>query len=164
MESLSIISFSVVVRNRLILVYERGKEMTILQNVMNLLLESAYSGVIWDLTKGCGKNLIKAFSQKFIQNESFKNPDEVTDFWRFISQKEANSRKNPYADVKIIYEDIVDVPKENFIQEFEIWLKENIEELKKMQSENAQSASIYISTQTNSGSGKIVNAGIINNY
>lgn len=136
--------------------------MTILESILSFTGMSIASGVSWDVLKMSGKNIISGFKKLFLKNDSFSEEKQCEEFLRLITINKPNSKKNPYNDIKSIYEDIVDKPKENFIDIFKQWITENKEDFSKMNNYNNQYASIKIEYQENKGSGTIINAGIIN--
>lgn len=79
--------------------------------------------------------------------------------------EDAQQQENPYKDVKIIYEDYAQNPDEDFIAEFQQWIEASKISFEQMRDGNVQPVSVRIGHQENTGSGTIVNAGIINhNY
>ena len=48
-----------------------------------------------------------------------RQEEECEEFLKELAEKTPNSRKNPYKDVKIIYEDYAQNPDEDFIAEFQ---------------------------------------------
>lgn len=138
--------------------------MTILESVLSFAGASIASGLTWDLLKLSGQKLIQGFQKKFIENKCFQNESECDQFFEGISTKAPNSKKNPYRDVRSIYEDIAEDGRDDFIALFEQWLGENTEEFKKIESTGSQHVSVHIGRQENHGAGTIVNAGIINKH
>lgn len=124
---------------------------------------SIYGGAPWDILKFAGGRIITSFKNKFINNGSFKSESECLEFLKRISSRKPNSEKNPYKDAQNIYEDIIEIPNLDFMHLFKQWINENIDDFKDLNSLNLQHVSIEIKHQENNGSGKIVNAGIINN-
>ena len=136
--------------------------MTILQSVLKFIGASATSGITWDVLKYSGETLINKFCNKFVKNGCFNNQEQGRKLVKDISEKEAISEKNPYNDVEIIYENIVEDTKDEFIELFKQWIEENIDELVKITKVTSQQVSVKVQNQMNFGSGMIVNAGIIN--
>lgn len=138
--------------------------MTILESVLSFAGASIASGLTWDVLKYSGQKLIQGFKKKFIENKCFQTESECDQFWEDISTKAPNSKKNPYRDVRNIYEDIAEDGRDDFMNLFEQWLGENTEEFKKIESTGSQHVSVQIGRQENYGAGTIVNAGIINKH
>lgn len=139
--------------------------MTILQAVLGFMGSSITSGITWDIIKTSGEKIINKFVNNFIKSGSFKNEDESKSFLKMIADNNAISKKKPFNDVKSIYEEITEKDSTEFIELFEKWIKDNFNEFEKLQQDGyKQSVSVKIEYQENNGSGKIINAGIINNY
>lgn len=137
--------------------------MTILESILSFAGASISSGITWDILKGSGQKLIMVFKEKFIENGSFTNKDECEQFLKTIVDSSPNSKKNPYKDAQNIYEDIVNIPMDNFIDLFKIWINENLAGFEQIRNINIQHVSVKIEHQQNHGQGNIINAGIINN-
>ena len=133
--------------------------MTILESILSLTVSSAVSGVIWDVIKNEGSKVIENFKETFIKKQIFANSKQVDTFVEEICTATPNSKKNPYNDVRNIYEDIVDEPNEEFIMEFKEWIEKNKCTLENLLNEApiAQNNSFIIRKQVNSGSGEIKN-------
>ena len=127
--------------------------MTILEAVLSLAGftgSSIAGGLTWDILKHSGAKIIRSFKSRFASGEKK----------RFSGEEE-----NPYKDVKIIYEDYAQNPDEDFIAEFQQWIEASKISFEQMRDGNVQPVSVRIGHQENTGSGTIVNAGIINhNY
>lgn len=136
--------------------------MTILEQALILVGSSVTSGLTWDVIKTSGTTIIKKFKDKFLNKNIFKNEDQCNEFLEKISTNSSISVKKPLKDVQTIYEDITDNDTVNFSEEFVVFLKEIEEELKNIFSNSSQEASISIGSQSNMGSGNIINTGIWN--
>lgn len=144
--------------------------MTILEAVLSLAGftgSSIAGGLTWDILKHSGAKIIRSFKSRFASGEKkrFSGEEECEEFLKELAEKTPNSRKNPYKDVKIIYEDYAQNPDEDFIAEFQQWIEASKISFEQMRDGNVQLVSVRIGHQENTGSGTIVNAGIINhNY
>lgn len=136
--------------------------MTILEQSLVFIGSSIASGITWDVLKTSGSNIIKNFKEKFLKKNVFENEGQCDEFLERISSNPSNSIKKPFNDVQTIFEDITDNETVNFSEEFQLWLKENEEKLKDLVSNPMQMASVHIGSQTNLGSGNIINTGIWN--
>lgn len=142
--------------------------MTIMEAILSLAGFTGTSiagGITWDLLKLSGVKIIQSFKNKFGKGDKkyFRKDDDCESFLKDLLEKNPNSKKNPYKDVRNIYEDYTDTPDDSFIGEFKEWIEDNKDNFEQMKDIILQTASVRINTQINTGSGKIVNAGIINN-
>lgn len=142
--------------------------MTIMEAILSLAGFTGTSiagGITWDLLKLSGVKIIQSFKNKFGKGDKkyFRKDDDCENFLKDLVEKNPNSKKNPYKDVCNIYEDYTDTPDDSFIGEFKEWIEDNKENFEQMKNITLQTASVRINKQINTGSGKIVNAGIINN-
>lgn len=136
----------------------------ILEAVLNFTGGTIVSGLTWDLMKGQGNNLVQLFKNIFTKKSFFETEEECERFFKEIIIKTPNSKKTPLRDVKNIYEDIVEIDNDDFIVFFEEWIKRNLDDFIKIAKSDDNRVKVNINSQTNSGSGQIINAGIINNY
>ncbi len=136
--------------------------MTILEATLNFVGASVASGITWDLLKILGTEILSSFKLKFISEKYFKDENQCNIFFENITNKETFSEKKPLRDVQNVYVDITENETIKFDQEFELWLREYKECFEKLILKSSQNASVNIGSQTNTGSGNIINTGIWN--
>lgn len=132
---------------------------TILNESLNFIGISIAGGITWDLIKTSPK-LIKSFFNKF--EEDFSNKEEVSErFLESISTKQPLSEIDPFDDIEAIYKNCTrKKANSEFVDKFKEWLKENKDELIKL-NKNNNIQNIRIETQKNVNGDNI---GIQNNY
>lgn len=138
--------------------------MTILNSLLGFTFTSITGGVTWDILKAGGQKLIDAFVKRFTEKQYFANKEQCEEFFKTISVNGVNNKKNPYADVEGVYVSITDKSPKDFCSGLKQWIEENKRELSALTDERQQNGTITINGQINSGTGKIVNAGIYNQY
>lgn len=136
--------------------------MTILESTLNFVGASIASGITWDLLKTLGTEILRKFKLRFVSEKYFKDENQCEAFLEYITNKETLSDKKPLRDVQNVYVDITENETIKFDLEFELWLKENKEDFEKLILKSSQTASVNIGSQTNTGSGHIINTGIWN--
>ncbi|AMJ41008.1 hypothetical protein [Anaerotignum propionicum] len=136
--------------------------MTILESTLNFVGASIASGITWDLLKTLGTEILSKFKLKFISEKYFKDENQCDAFLEIITNKDTFNDKKPLRDVQNVYVDITENETIKFVQEYELWLKENKEDFEKLILKFSQTASVNIGNQTNTGSGNIINTGIWN--
>lgn len=138
--------------------------MTILNNLLTFAGSSIAGGITWDALKGAGQYLMDAFVKKYM-GKYFENKEQCDEFFRILSTQNSLSKKNPYKDVELIYEEITDGNvHEDFCSELKQWIEENKKELETLVDIKQQNGTVNIAEQNNSGTGTVVNAGIYNSF
>lgn len=140
------------------------KTMTILSSLLTFTCSSITGGLTWDVLKTGGQKLVDAFVKTFTDNQCFSNKEQCEEYLETISVNGVNNKKNPYADAENVYVSIMDKAYEGFCSELKQWIEENRKELAALADTTQQNGTITINGQINSGAGKIINAGIYNNY
>lgn len=139
--------------------------MNILTAILNFVGASVASGITWDVLKESGKGFIEKFNRKAKKHGWFKDDIECEEFLKKITCESARNVKHPEFDLKSIYSLVADREDvDEFAKEFISWLKENKDELKKVNILGTQRGSIRIMHQEAHDSSTINNAGIINNF
>lgn len=138
---------------------------TILCEVVSFVWNSATSGITWDIMKGIGGKIITSFKRTFLEKKSFKDEKQAEEFLKMICEKECLNKKNPLQDVWTVYENYVEKDAtEQFKNEFQNWLKENINEFQKLsEKSNSSTGTVAIGTQTITG-GTVTIKGQETNY
>lgn len=138
--------------------------MTVLESILTFTRSSIASGITWDVLKCGGEKIISLFKKQFIKNGSFNEESQCDEFFESIANIQTISKKKPYIDVNSIYEEISGETGEKFIEIFKQWITDNIDQFDNLlEKSKMQKVSVKIEHQENSGSGTIINAGIINN-
>ncbi len=136
--------------------------MNILEQVLTFIGSTVVSGVTWDVLKTSGTNIIRNFKQKFLSKAIFTSEEQAEKFLEKISSTPSNSIEESKENIKEVYQETTGNDKVNFFEEFFEWVKDNKEEFAKLSSNSIQISSINIRSQSNRGSGNIINTGIWN--
>lgn len=140
------------------------ENMSILGSILFFAGSSTASGITWDILKTSGKKLINSFRKRFAEKNFFNNENESEECMRRLATEECISKNNPYASAGLVYQDLSLNNSDKFIPELERWIMENKNEFENIMSINKQSGMIKINKQVNMGSGKIINAGVYNEF
>lgn len=138
--------------------------MSILSAILVFVGSSTASGITWDILKTSGKKLIDSFRKRFVEKNYFNNENESEEYLRRLATEENICKSNPYASAGLVYEDLCHDNSDKFIPELEQWIRENKDQFENITSINKQSGVIKIKKQVNMGSGKIINAGVYNEF
>ena len=136
--------------------------MNVLEQVLTFIGSSVVSGVTWDVLKTAGTNIIRNFKQKFLRKDIFTSEEQAEKFLEKISSMPSNNIEESKENIKKVYQETTGNDKVNFFEEFFEWIKVNKEEFAKLSSNSIQISSINVKSQTNTGSGNIINTGIWN--
>ncbi len=139
--------------------------MSILSEIVMFSTSSIVSGITWDILKKEGKKIIYSFKKRFIENKCFDEENECEECLKRLVLEESISKSDPYASAILVYKDISGKRTiDKFKVELEEWIGENKKELEDISSINRQIGSIKIGKQINKGFGKIINAGVYNEF
>jgi len=128
---------------------------TIFMSIFTYVAGSTLSGITWDVIKGSGEKVIDSFKTKFKDKSYFKCDDEYEKFLKIIFEKQSNSKKRPFNDLKTEFEEFTDIDYSNEVEKiFSEWILENESFLRKSKENSInQSGVININGQQNASSG-----------
>lgn len=136
--------------------------MNVLEQVLTFIGSSVVSGVTWDVLRMSGTSIIRSFKQKFLSKDFFTNEEQAEKYLETISSISSDSIEESEEKMEKVYQEMTGNDKVKIFGEFVEWVKDNQEEFAKLSSNSIQISSINIKSQSNRGSGNIINTGIWN--
>ena len=136
--------------------------MNVLEQVLTFVGLSVVSGITWDGLKTSGAIIIKSFKQKFLSKDFFTSEELAEKYLETISSMPSNSIEESEEQMEKIYQETTENDKVKIFGEFVEWVKDNQEEFAKLSSNSIRISSVNIKSQSNTGSGNIINTGIWN--
>lgn len=140
--------------------------MNVDMNVLGQILISAginvASNITWSVLKTSGEAIITKFKDRFGNNKKFKTEEDCQKFLEKLANGTCDDVMGAFLYISSSYKEVTKNEDGNFAEEFLAWIKENESDFIKLGETTNQTSSIKIGKQTNSGSGTIVNTGIMN--
>lgn len=136
--------------------------MNVLEQVLTFIGSSVVSGVTWDVLRMSGTSIIRSFKQKFLSKGFFTSEEQAEKYLETVSSISSDNIEESEEKMEKVYQETTGNDKVKIFGEFVEWVKDNQEEFAKLFSNSIQISSINIKSQSNTGSGNIINTGIWN--